>query len=160
MYAIFLACFLSSFLSSNVILQYCSNNGSSEPSVRNFKSKFKLSIKDKNVQSLKIVALLSLDFSWFSFVVIHTSVLEKTLFGWKKIFGYKNSLEVKMLLIFFTLFHSFINSEITLLILSLCLVIAILGIVVLSKIVVLENLKDMALFLSWRKRYVDTCRHC
>lgn len=51
------------------------------------------------------------------------------LFGWKKIFGYKNSLKVKMLLIFFTLFHSFINSEITLLILSLCLVIAILGIV-------------------------------
>lgn len=61
-----------------------------------------------------------------------------------------------MLLIFFTLFYSFINSEITLLILSLCLVIAILGIVVLSKIVVLENLKDMALFLSWRKRYVYT----
>lgn len=66
----------------------------------------------------------------------------------RKSFGYKNSLEVKMLLIFFTLFHSFINSEITLLVLSLCLVIVILGIAVLSKIVVLENLKDMALFLS------------
>ena len=77
--------------------------------MRNLKSKFKLSIKDNNVQSLKIVALLSLDFSWFAFVIIHTSVLEKTLFGfyWKKIFGYKNSLEVKMLLIFFYSFSQF-----------------------------------------------------